>query len=631
MASFLNQRNGDRLVVQLLENSYLSKQLMCFFRRFMLLSVGSRKLTFVAIIFSSVEEALMRSYLVEMDLFMQRLLGNSKLTKDELRLQRLVWMVDINLSAICEIVAIILSSLAYIMLEPLKLAFDLGYESHQLAGAVFVQLLLELGLEMLVDLSAMWAETAHKIPVLEYFEWSGSVTLVLMLAFDACMALLVALWGFTRYPTFLTCESSFVCACLDQPALALYNESCTEIEDARVLNTTKVKLFNATMPSQDMFSDINVSHILAALFTSLLVLATIVTLKWGKKYMKSLQKIHTMAHTLHTIRGTFRSKLQELVNHEMEVMQSEENLKLLKPYSVPRLHIQMKRKIGKGAYGEVWKAACNGFQVAAKKLWLDEGNETEDVLQFREECNLMAKLQSGGVSHKNLVQMLFVCWESELLLLLEFHELGDVAAILHAARDGDRAALQRDFSWRYSEDGATPPPLLNVAIGVTYGMEYCNRRNIIHRDLKPGNILVQGNREQSVDEWNAKIADFGASRVMNTDSGEMEMTQIGTPYYVAPEVMSEGIYDHRADIFSFGVVLLDMAAYLKGGVRSLWREPFSIPNVILGKRPQIPEDDVPKWLENIITSCWHADPDMRPETFAHVRRLLMKAIPVADE
>ena len=98
---------------------------------------------------AAVEEALSRGFLVEIDGFARRLQGKPPLKGDELRMQQLVWMCDINQSVIAELNAIVLSSVAQIVLEPHAKAFALGFDPSKPLDKVrvFVQLLLELGLE----------------------------------------------------------------------------------------------------------------------------------------------------------------------------------------------------------------------------------------------------------------------------------------------------------------------------------------------------------------------------------------------------------------------------------------------------------------------------------------------------
>ena len=112
-----------------------------------------------------------RGYLVEIDTQIRRIRGRVQLKGDALKLQRLVWMCDANLSVVAELTAIIGSSIIQIIMERHKLVFALGYESSSTLNvpAVFVQMIVELMLELIVDSTAMWSEGEHGIPVTRYF------------------------------------------------------------------------------------------------------------------------------------------------------------------------------------------------------------------------------------------------------------------------------------------------------------------------------------------------------------------------------------------------------------------------------------------------------------------------------
>ena len=129
--------------------------------------MGSPNSTLIAIVGTSIEEAVERGFLVEFDTALRRWRGMPKLEGDELKLQRLVWTCDANQSAIAELNAIVVSSLAQILLQRHAAIFALGYGVGVPldVAVVFVQLLVELALEVGVDSVAMWAESEHGIGV----------------------------------------------------------------------------------------------------------------------------------------------------------------------------------------------------------------------------------------------------------------------------------------------------------------------------------------------------------------------------------------------------------------------------------------------------------------------------------
>lgn len=100
------------------------------------------------------------------------------------------------------------------------------------------------------------------------------------------------------------------------------------------------------------------------------------------------------------------------------------------------------------------------------------------------------------------------------------------------------------------------PMLIRVAGDVARGMDFLHKNNIIHRDLKAANLLM--------DEYEVvKVADFGVARVQ-ANSGVMT-AETGTYRWMAPEVIKHGPYDHKADIFSFGIVLWELLTGKVGG------------------------------------------------------------------
>merc|ERR1712130_764110 len=88
-----------------------------------------------------------------------------------------------------------------------------------------------------------------------------------------------------------------------------------------------------------------------------------------------------------------------------------------------------------------------------------------------------------------------------------------------------------------------------IAIDAAEGMKFIHSKNVIHRDLKSHNLLINS-------EWKTKIADFGISTVNPTFT--RRMTCVGTPIYMAPEVLQKENYSARADVYSFAIVLSEL-------------------------------------------------------------------------
>lgn len=133
---------------------------------------------------------------------------------------------------------------------------------------------------------------------------------------------------------------------------------------------------------------------------------------------------------------------------------------------------------------------------------------------------------------------------------------------------------------------------------IAQGMKYIHSNNIIHRDLKPSNIFI-------ANDGTIKIADFGISKIMSADEQQTSMTgNIGTLYFMAPEIMNGEKYDSKVDVYSFGVLIFFI---LNDGVMP----KLSLKQIIVGDKI-----DYPKFFtdfsKKLIDKCWNIDPNVRP-------------------
>lgn len=199
--------------------------------------------------------------------------------------------------------------------------------------------------------------------------------------------------------------------------------------------------------------------------------------------------------------------------------------------------IQDVRKIGSGAYGDVWLVRYRKSQhLASKRLRKSETNRGR-TREFINEIKLVAKLE-----HPRIVGFVGAAWtiETDLQALFEFVEGGDLRAYLenpHALR-----------SWCAEK--------VQIAIDIVEALVYVHSFSppIVHRDLKSRNILLTADLE-------AKLTDFGAARYQSEDH---TMTAgVGTARWLAPEVISGSTdYGPEADLFSFGAVLSELDSHM---------------------------------------------------------------------
>ncbi|XP_031265450.1 serine/threonine-protein kinase STY46-like [Pistacia vera] len=237
-------------------------------------------------------------------------------------------------------------------------------------------------------------------------------------------------------------------------------------------------------------------------------------------------------------------------------------------------------KIASGSYGDLYKGTFYSQDVAIKVLTVEHLNENMQK-EFAQEVYIMRK-----VRHKNVVQFIGACSRPpKLCIVTEFMSGGSMYDFLQKQKGGFKL-----------------PSLLRIAIDVSMGMNYLHQNNIIHRDLKAANLLMDENGV-------VKIADFGVARVQ-VQSGVMT-AETGTYRWMAPEVIEHKPYDHKADVFSFGVVLWELLTG-KLPYEDLTPLQAAVGVVQKGLRPQIPRHTHPEFIE-LLEGCWQQDPSLRPE------------------
>ncbi|XP_022927524.1 putative receptor-like protein kinase At4g00960 [Cucurbita moschata] len=193
-------------------------------------------------------------------------------------------------------------------------------------------------------------------------------------------------------------------------------------------------------------------------------------------------------------------------------------------------------QLGKGGFGVVYKGRLpDGRSIAVKRLF--QGSKQGDE-EFKNEILLVAKLQ-----HRNLVQLLGFCFKHhERLLIYEFVENSSLEKFLFNPIKRERL----DWKTRYS-----------IIDGIVRGLVYLHEDSqltIIHRDLKACNILLDA-------EMNAKISDFGTAKLFDYDQTQGNTKRImGTFGYMAPEYAWNGCFSVKTDVFSFGVLILEIVS-----------------------------------------------------------------------
>ncbi|KAM6438054.1 interleukin-1 receptor-associated kinase 4 isoform 2-T2 [Liasis olivaceus] len=270
-------------------------------------------------------------------------------------------------------------------------------------------------------------------------------------------------------------------------------------------------------------------------------------------------------------------------------------------------------KIGEGGFGVVYKGCINGQIVAVKKLTALADISIEDLKkQFEQEIKIMAKCQ-----HENLVELLgFSNDFDQPCLVYDYMPQGSLL---------DRLACL---------DNTSPIPWetrCNIAYGTSNGISFLHENNHIHRDVKSANILL-------TETFVPKLSDFGLARASVRFTHTILTDRIvGTAAYMAPEAL-RGEITPKSDIFSFGVVLLEIITGLTPVDEN--RDPqllLTIKEEIEDEEKTI-EDYVDKKISNwnitsieqmytIASQCLHEKKNRRPDierVKQHLEEMLIK-------
>ncbi|XP_027338103.1 L-type lectin-domain containing receptor kinase IX.1-like [Abrus precatorius] len=195
------------------------------------------------------------------------------------------------------------------------------------------------------------------------------------------------------------------------------------------------------------------------------------------------------------------------------------------------------QKIGQGGFGGVYKGYLkydNSF-VAIKKI---SRESRQGIKEYATEVKIISQLR-----HRNLVQLIGWCHrKKDFLLIYEFMQNGSLDSHLYHGKS--------ILTWQMRYDIA-----MDLALAVLYLHEEWEQC-VLHRDIKSSNIMLDSS-------FNAKLGDFGLARLVDHEKGAQTTILAGTRGYIAPEYFTTGKAKKESDIYSFGVVLLELASGIK--------------------------------------------------------------------
>ncbi|XP_024023931.1 cysteine-rich receptor-like protein kinase 3 isoform X2 [Morus notabilis] len=297
--------------------------------------------------------------------------------------------------------------------------------------------------------------------------------------------------------------------------------SCVPKEEGRLLNagcylrySTKKFYDNSTSDDSGQGNSAIILAVTSAGFALLLTLAA-VAFFLRKGLLKKRREEKRLGALLDTVN---KSKL----NYSYEVLEKATN------------YFHDSNKLGQGGSGSVYKGVLpDGKTVAIKRLFF---NTRQWVDHFFTEVNLIS-----GICHKNLVELLGCSITGPESLLV--YEYVPNQSLLDNLFGGKKNAPQLSWELRYKI-------ILGTAEGLAYLHEESNLR-IIHRDIKLSNILLD-------EDYAPKIADFGLARLFPEDKTHISTAIAGTLGYMAPEYIVRGKLSEKADIYSFGVLVIEI-------------------------------------------------------------------------
>mmetsp|Transcript_13680 Transcript_13680/g.24525 ORF Transcript_13680/g.24525 Transcript_13680/m.24525 type:complete len:396 (-) Transcript_13680:475-1662(-) len=253
-------------------------------------------------------------------------------------------------------------------------------------------------------------------------------------------------------------------------------------------------------------------------------------------------------------------------------------------------------KLGSGATGDVYSAIWLKTRVAVK-LIKPQDQIQDRVLAEKLPSDLWREISAlSFLRHPNILPLLGVVYQNLTMQPKDdtksrSYSLGLVFPLISESLD---------LEWTSKSQSR----FLHVASGISQAMAFAHRRKVIHRDLKPDNIRMQG--------FDPLVGDWGLSRIWNPESDGVLTGETGSYNWMAPEVLRYEKYNESCDVYSFGIVLWNLA---HGKQRPY---PFLTPLQVAkgvaknGLRPEISSVAKNSEYKKLMVRCWDENPKNRP-------------------
>jgi serine/threonine protein kinase len=207
----------------------------------------------------------------------------------------------------------------------------------------------------------------------------------------------------------------------------------------------------------------------------------------------------------------------------------------------------------------------------------------DNLAKFINEINIISSLR-----HPNIVLYMGASIEKDnYYMITEYLPKGSLFDYIHR----DKGKL-------------TERDQINIAFEIAVALKYLHSRNFVHCDLKSSNILID-------DNWKIKIGDFGLSKFFDKNNPEQNRGRIGTPHWMAPEILKGENYEFSADIFSFGMILWEIISL---EIPYYGINPIQVISLVADEKKivKIPKVGHPV-IKNLIESCLQYEANNRPK------------------
>ncbi|XP_040198281.1 insulin-like growth factor 1 receptor [Rana temporaria] len=266
-------------------------------------------------------------------------------------------------------------------------------------------------------------------------------------------------------------------------------------------------------------------------------------------------------------------------------------------WEVPREKITMNRELGQGSFGMVYEGLAKGVvkdesetRVAIKTV--NESASMRERIEFLNEASVMKEFNCHHV-----VRLLGVVSQGQpTLVIMELMTRGDLKSYLRSLRPDAE-----------NNPGLPPPSLkkmIQMAGEIADGMSYLNANKFVHRDLAARNCMV-------AEDYTVKIGDFGMTRdIYETDYYRKGGKGLLPVRWMSPESLKDGVFTIHSDVWSFGVVLWEIATLAEQPYHGMSNEQvlrFVMEGGLLEK-----PDNCPDMLFELMRMCWQYNPKMRP-------------------